>query len=177
MAALTVSGLAALGLATTLRHRIGLVSPDRYPRVRDTLAALLDAVRLGLRSRIALPAFVLTVLLWALMYLVWVAIVWALGLRLGPEQIMWVYLLFFPVNILPIKGIASVGTHHVAWQISFQIVGVPLSQAAAAAFGAHLITMAVTILVGLAALPGLARDRKRSATDPLPSLRPPSSRD
>ena len=97
---------------------------------------------------------VYSILMWALMYLFFVFVVYALNAPLSPLTVLWVYLLAFPVNILPIKGVANVGTHEAVWFIALRLVDVEADVAAAVSFGSHALFLVVVGLTGV--IPWLA---------------------
>lgn len=140
-------GIAVLGLIAL--GRIGRTAFDG--RWQEKTEMLLSALRACRDIGLFVPMLGLTAVMWLLMYGVFMAILQTLNSDLSLLQVLWIYILFFPVNFLPIKGIASTGTHHLAWYVTLQLVGLDEQSAAAYAFAGHLVLLGIVCAV---ALPG-----------------------
>lgn len=131
---------------------------------------LIAGVREGAHAHVLLPVIAHSTAMWLLMYLRLFCFVHALGADLALLQIFWVFVLLFPMNLLPIRGVANLGTHEAAWFIGLSLVGVARERAAVLAVGSHLlifVAVGVCLLVGLAGLAieaAAARKPRHSAT-------------
>lgn len=165
VAMLTVA-LAALlgGMGVLLRCEPVLDGARQHPHplvawVAGKMAHLAAGLREGADARALLPVTVYTLAMWFLMYVRLACFVQALGADLAYLQTFWVFVLLFPMNLLPIRGVANLGTHEAAWFIGLSVVGVAREQAAVLAVGSHvLIFMAVGACL-IVALGGLALER------------------
>jgi uncharacterized protein (TIRG00374 family) len=99
------------------------------------------------------PLALYTAGMWLIQYLVFVAVVRALGQELSLFTMLGVYLVGFSENLLPIKGVASLGTYETAWYVALRIFGVDKSTSVLLGFGSHALMLAViTALAALGAL-------------------------
>lgn len=84
----------------------------------------------------------------------------ALGSPLDATLVAALYLIQFPVSLLPVKGVGNVGTHHAAWFYALLILGVERGEASLLAFGSHAVFFAVICAAaGIAAVHHLLRRR------------------
>ena len=129
--------------------------------IDSMLQAFAEAGRKAIWFRLGLYSLAM----WIAMYVFFVLIINALGYQLSWTNVLWLYLLIFPINLLPIKGVANLGTHEAAWFISMQILGMDPGPAAVLAFGSHILflvisclTLAIPVMVyGLQGLASLFR--------------------
>ncbi len=134
-----------------------IMSVNRVPETSSTLLnkllrfthSLKDAVALVKSNALGLKVFSYTVAIWVCMYLYFWAIVCALNATMTALQLFWVYILVFPVNILPVKGVANIGTHETAWFISLVLLGYEDTMAANIAFGSHALMLFIILCVGM----------------------------
>ena len=119
---------------------------------RSKIGAFIAAIDESRNWSLFGPLLGISTIMWVLMFGVFVAVLRTLNSDVGLVEILWIYILFFPVNILPVKGVASIGTHHLAWYLTLQLVGVEEPVAAALAFGAHLVLLGIVCAV---AVPGM----------------------
>lgn len=121
--------------------------------LRRHLQLLLDALGSVSGGRTLASLVVYSALMWGVMYLFFVLNIRALGFAVDAVDVFWLYLLLITVNLLPVKGIADVGTHEAAWFISLRILGVGSEDAAILAFGSHVLvflSVGLTLLIAAA---------------------------
>jgi uncharacterized membrane protein YbhN (UPF0104 family) len=90
-------------------------------------------------QHIARPVALFSLGMWFLLYLYFVFTIKALHFDIPIFNILLLYLLIFPMNILPVKGVANLGTHEAAWFIALSLLGMSPGDSATLAFGSHLI--------------------------------------
>lgn len=93
------------------------------------------------------PLLAYTAAMWLAQYVVFVAIIYALGYALPLYVVFGVYLIGFTVNLLPVKGVANLGTHEIAWFVALKMFGMDPSSAAALGFGSHILILAALIMM------------------------------
>lgn len=123
---------------------------SKHSKIRAWLASQFAALSVGFRETInikaVLPLAFYSTLMWLSMYLMFLCFIRALGGNLSPLDIFWSYSIVFPLGLLPIRGIADIGTFEAAWFIALTILGLSSSQAASIAVGTHIL---VFIPVGI----------------------------
>jgi Lysylphosphatidylglycerol synthase TM region len=126
-----VSGL----LARVIRH-VGLVAV---------------AIRDLAHPAVYIAVAVHTAGMWTAMYLFFLSIVFALTDVVSALDVLWLFILLFLADAVPIRGLLNIGSHHAAWFVILNSLGVGSAEAAAIAFGSHIVFMAVTVTLALPA--------------------------
>jgi len=122
--------------------------------------AFIAALR-GIDSATARRALAFTVVIWLLLYLTFLCTVRALGLGLSPLELLWIFVI--PTELLPVKGVANIGTFEAAWFVVLTFLGYDGEVAMAIAIGCHLVTIAMQFIgAGIGALVLSARARGAS---------------
>jgi hypothetical protein len=119
-------------------------------------------VRHAMAHRILVPAIVASVLMWAAMYAQQYAFVHALRFDLSAIDVLWVQIVIVALRLLPVQGVADLGTHEAAWFAAASLAGLGASGAAALAIGTHmLVFLALTayLVIGLVIV-GCERPRR-----------------
>jgi len=145
LAALLALSMAIVGAILIAGRLSGPPAARRIPAVRS-LVGFVDqsarAVRFGLNRRILGPTVVASAAMWAVMYVQHYSFVRALGYELAGSEVLWIQLLLVPIQVLPIRGFADLGTHEAAWMLGAVAVGITASKAAELALGTHLLAFA-----------------------------------
>ena len=115
-------------------------------RIHDLAKRFRTAIQEVKQKRIWLPLILYSTAMWAAMYFFMFCTIYALNYHLSFFVVLMLYLLVFPVNLLPIKGVGNFGTHEAAWYISLQIMGVQSTDAAILGYGSHLIYLSIILL-------------------------------
>ena len=89
-----------------------------------------------------------TFALWGIMWCVTFMVVRAIQLDLTVIEATAVYLVKFPVDLLPIKGFAGFGTHETAWLAILHLIGKP-DFAGYAAVASHIVMLFIALLSAL----------------------------
>ena len=134
-----------------------LLRLDHFPNFIDAILnkvnlqkdTLQDVVRVVINNTLGVKVYFYTLLIWVCMYLYFWCIVASLQVPVTPVHLFWVYILVFPVNLLPIKGVANIGTFEAAWFLSLTLLGFSDSLAADIAFGSHAVQLLIVIFVGM----------------------------
>ena len=101
------------------------------------------------RARDFLRLLALSGAMWLFHFLQWLFLLRAVGLALSPLEVLWVYVLFFPVSFLPLRGLAAMGPRIATWFFALQLVGVNETQAATAAFAVDILLQTLSTWIGV----------------------------
>lgn len=117
--------------------------------LRRFLAEMAESVSAARQRRILLPTAISTLFMWLAMYFRHYAFIRALGFSLPMTDVAWMQLVVVPIQLLPIRGFADLGTHEAGWYAAGSLVGLGASDAALVALGTHLLAFlgAATFLV------------------------------
>ena len=93
--------------------------------------------------------WILSMLVWASLYIVNYALINAMGIKASFESIM--FASTFPVftTILPIHALGGFGTIESGWTIGFMAIGIPKEIAITLGFSLHILTYMYFIILGL----------------------------
>lgn len=86
--------------------------------------------------------------MWVFHFLQWFFLLQAVQLSLSPLEVLWVYVLFFPVSFLPLRGVAAMGPRIATWFFALQLVGVDQTRAATAAFAVDILLQTLSLWIG-----------------------------
>ena len=86
--------------------------------------------------------------MWVFHFLQWFFLLQAVRLSLSPLEVLWVYVLFFPVSFLPLRGVAAMGPRIATWFFALQLVGVDQTRAATAAFAVDILLQTLSLWIG-----------------------------
>lgn len=96
------------------------------------------------------PLVVYTILIWASIYVNFYIIVKALGYDIAFLQVMTASLILVPLTLLPVQGIANIGTHELGWVAALSVFGYPVDTAMTIALSSHVILLLYVIVLGTA---------------------------
>ncbi len=103
----------------------------------------------------------LTVLIWLAVYTNFYLIASSLGFWMAFGQAVILSLLMVPLTLLPLQGVANLGSHEVGWTAAFSIFGYSTDQAILVTAGSHvLLLLEVLVLGGIGALVGSTLGKK-----------------
>jgi len=142
--------LAVLGLGRIWLENQGIFQRIKGPRLMGWLSKHLAALAQAFES-IRVPGslgplVVYSVSVWLVMYLCHLAMIYALGVRLSGYAVMLLYLLTFPVKLLPIRGVGDFGTHEAVWFVASIILGLEAADSALLGFGTHIIFLMAIVI-------------------------------
>ena len=152
------------GLGSRLARRLGKRLAPRHPRAAERLAQAadtLEAVR-TLSRRGFLGAVVWTVIQWVALFATFWATLAAMGIDLGPAEVVAGSTAAIIAAAVPIGGIGSFGTLEAGWAAGFVLVGVPRGPAVASALVASGASFVFVLL--LAGISWAVLRRRRSPT-------------
>jgi uncharacterized protein (TIRG00374 family) len=78
-----------------------------------------------------------------LMCLCYGLLVYAMGFNIPWHVLVAVYLFVYTINLLPVKGIANIGTFEATWFVVLKNFNIPSPEAAIIGFGAHILLFIV----------------------------------
>lgn len=90
----------------------------------------------------------LTMGIWLCVYTNFYLIVLSMGYRMSYFEIIVVSIIMVPLTLLPIQGIANLGTHEVGWVGALALFGQPQETSLAIAVGSHAILLVFVLLLG-----------------------------
>ena len=90
----------------------------------------------------------LTILIWLAVYTNFYLIAGSLGYWMEFGQSVILSLLMVPLTLLPLQGIANLGSHEIGWVAAFSIFGYPAEQAILVTAGAHVLLLLEVLLLG-----------------------------
>lgn len=129
------------------------------------LAEMAGSVSAARTCRIFLPTAISTLLMWLAMYFRHYAFVHALGFPLSPTDVAWMQLVVVPIQLLPIRGVADLGTHEAGWYAAASLVGLAAGDAALVALGTHMLAFLAAGTYFIAALGIIGFERWSRADD------------
>lgn len=100
---------------------------------------------LSLRSILRLSG--LSLLMWFSNYLIFVVSVRAIGINLRYTEIFFVYLILWPIQLLPVRGPGNLGTHELGWVIALSLLGYSRGSASLIAFGTHAVFIIIILVI------------------------------
>jgi uncharacterized membrane protein YbhN (UPF0104 family) len=115
-------------------------------KIRQFILEFLDHFKASLSIKTIAYLTGLSLLVRLFLYLFFVASVQAIRADLGYLEVLFIYLLIWPINVLPIRGPGNLGTHELGWVVALSLLGYGQSYAALIAFGTHTIFV-LTLLV------------------------------
>lgn len=92
--------------------------------------------------------WLLTIGGWLCLYICLYAMVLSLGFSVNFSQIVVVSMIMMPMNLLPLQGLANLGTHEVGWGMALLLFGYSREIALMIAVGTHSILLGVVLLIG-----------------------------
>lgn len=97
-----------------------------------------------LHYRLLLNTFVIWLSVYTNLYLVMVS----LGYQMTYFQIIVISVFMIPMTLLPIQGLANLGTHEIGWVAAFSVFGLPATEALGIAVSSHIILLFFVLLLG-----------------------------
>lgn len=156
--AATLVGAFAFARATVLTRRVAERCRGRGPRAErvgeavERLGHALESA--GARSSVV-PAALVSVPLWVLVFAFWVVLAGDLGLPPGVDALdsTFAAALASLASLLPLSAFGGIGPMEAGWQLGYGLVGVDLDTALAVGLSVHLVQLFnVALLGGLAHL-------------------------
>jgi len=92
----------------------------------------------------------LTILIWLAIYVNFYLIAGSLGYWLEFGQVVILSLLMVPLTLLPLQGVANLGSHEVGWVATLTLFGYSANEALAVAVGSHVVLLTLVLLLGIA---------------------------
>jgi len=95
---------------------------------------------------------VLSILIWSCIYAYFFLIVRSLGFGVSFSEIVVTCMLVVPATLLPVRGVANIGTHEIAWVIAFGLFGYPPEVGLSIAVSSHLLIVFFVLCTGAVGL-------------------------
>jgi uncharacterized membrane protein YbhN (UPF0104 family) len=99
-----------------------------------------------------LKLLLISVLMWSSMLFVFMFYLLALSADVNLAEVMIIFSVVVPMNMLPIRGVANIGTHELVWIAALVLVGIPVADSSLLAIGTHammLLTAFSLLFLGL----------------------------
>ncbi len=107
------------------------------------------ALRTVLARHTLVPAVLFSAAMWTCMYFFFFAAIRALAFVIPAMSVLLLSVLLDLAAFLPVKGIASIGSHHASWYFALRILQIDSADAAVLGFGTHLLFTGSYLAVGL----------------------------
>lgn len=120
------------------------------PKGRIALAAsaLLEGLRVIHRRRQYTRLCLVTIAIWCCIYANFYAIVASLGFHADWLELVVVSMFLVPLTLLPVQGLANLGTHEAAWTGALAVFGYPVSASLGIAVTSHVVLFVLVVAVG-----------------------------
>ncbi len=82
-----------------------------------------------------------TTLMWTAMYVAFVCYLHALNAGLGLSQVLWLFILLLPVDLVPTPTPGNLGAFEAAWFVVLLVLGVSADQATVLAVSSHVLIL------------------------------------
>ncbi len=152
---ITVVSAGALLLLFLRRRPVGVTDPDSETG-RNGLGKFTRGWRkmvTGLRTidrrRQYGRLWLVTAAIWLCVYANFYCIVVSIGFDPSFLEMIVVSILLVPLTLLPIQGLANVGTHEAAWVTALSLFGQPMEDALTIAVTSHVVLLAFVLLLGV----------------------------
>jgi uncharacterized protein (TIRG00374 family) len=90
----------------------------------------------------------LTIFIWLSVYTNFYFLILAMGFRLSYLHVVIVSIIMVPLTLLPLQGLANLGTHELGWVVGLTLVGYKLDEALLIAVGSHFILLIFVLVLG-----------------------------
>jgi len=146
--ALVYAGLAAMVLVLRRPPAPAPCGAGVLAGARRAWHGLVEALRAIWRRGQYAPLWALSIAIWLCVYTMFYCIVVALGFPTTLFEMVVVSVILLPVTLIPVQGLANVGTHEVAWIAAFSLFGHPLDVALTVAVSTHFVQLAYVLALG-----------------------------
>ena len=92
--------------------------------------------------------FLLTIFIWTTIYLNYYCITVGLGIDVTIFQMIVVSIIMTPLTILPLQGVANLGSHELGWTTALALFGYNAETALTIAVGSHVVLLIFVLLLG-----------------------------
>lgn len=129
-------------------------------RARNAVNAVLDSLRTIDQRRLYLRLWIVTSAIWVCVLLNYYFITASLGFEPSFSQMAVISIILIPLTLIPVQGIANLGTHEAAWVAAFTMFGYSLESALTIAVTSHVVMFAMFVVLGIAGYTLMAAGRK-----------------
>lgn len=141
--------LLLLWLVILFRKRILAKMSDKLSRMGYYIKEFDKACHQLIKRNCMWRVTIYSVGMWLAMYSFFLSVIQALGFGLHAEDVLFLYIVIFPISLLPVRGLANFGTHEAAWIAALLAIDMEFDKAAMLAFGSHMVFLLVFIIFGL----------------------------
>ena len=154
--AMTALAIAIVVLIATIIYflRRGVGFFDKFGAISKYIQKLFDAIAVISDGFPIIWVVFLTFLQWVCMYFVLVFVLNGINFPLPMGQSLAIYMIQFPMDLLPLKGVANFGTHETAWFFILNLIGQG-AKATYASFSSHFALLIISYSTGLIGLLGV----------------------
>ena len=117
-------------------------------KLRRAVSKLVDGLRTIDDRRQYWPLWLLSLLIWGCVYTNLYLIVLSIGFAPTLVQMIVVSIILVPLTLLPVQGLANVGTHEVGWVAAYSLFGYSPELALAIAVTTHVVLFVFVLLLG-----------------------------
>ncbi|MBN1304715.1 MAG: flippase-like domain-containing protein [Anaerolineales bacterium] len=134
------------------RWTVGPGYVDRNNALVSRFGSVIRQLSIGLKQiyahRAHLNIGVFTLGIWLCLYTNFYFTILGLGYSINFFQVVMLSLVMVPLTLLPLQGVANLGTHELAWVSVLLLFGYPEETALAIAVGSHGFLFLLVVLVG-----------------------------
>ena len=159
---------AAAALLLYVRKSTWEISQDPGQRWRDRVAKVLHDTLQCLKQIDARRQYLL---LWLISLSIWLCILMqyyfitaSLGFEPRFVHMVVISVILIPLTLMPVQGIANIGTHEAAWVIALALFGYDFDAAMTLAVTSHVLVFLMFLVMGLAGYVLLTSIRRRGAS-------------
>lgn len=132
----------------TAKNRPPRPGRDLVTRIRNGFDRTIDSLRIIDQRRQYLRLWLVTSAIWLCVLLNYYFITASLGFDPTFSQMVVISLILIPLTLIPVQGIANVGTHEAAWIAAFTMFGYSFESALTVAVTSHVVMFAMFVLLG-----------------------------
>jgi uncharacterized protein (TIRG00374 family) len=133
----------------TAKSRPPRLERDLVTRIRNGFDRTVDSLRIIDQRRQYLRLWLVTSAIWLCVLLNYYFITASLGFDPTFSQMVVISLILIPLTLIPVQGIANVGTHEAAWIAAFTMFGYSFESALTVAVTSHVVMFAMFVLLGV----------------------------
>lgn len=131
--------------------------PPAVARLGRAFARTVAALKAIVERRRYARLWLLSAGIWLCVYANFYCIVRAVGFSPSFVEMVVVSIVLVPLTLLPVQGLANVGSHEIGWVLALSLFGHPLDDALTIAVATHVVLLCFVLLLGALGFVLLAR--------------------
>ncbi|MDD9304602.1 MAG: flippase-like domain-containing protein [Desulfobacter sp.] len=135
-----------LALSFFIMQRLGYIGNYLVKKKLNSSLDILSILKFDSKE------FLFTFLIWVFMYATQLCVVRSMGLDLGFSEVIFISAIQFPLQMLPVQGLANTGNHEGGWVTAMMLMGFSSDTGLEFALVSHGILIFYVVVLGGAAL-------------------------